>query len=185
MSADAPAADKQLRACNSCTMCCKVVAVAALRKPPQRWCSHCRPGRGCEIYADRPEECRTFNCLYLVAPGLSEDWQPETAKMVLAIEENGRRIGVHVDSTRPDAWRREPYYSKLKELARKSPPPNTVIVHIAPHAYAILPDSDVHLGVVGPEERIIAETVQTPRGPLYNARKIHVSDPLAWRPDNA
>ena len=181
----APAAEGSLRACNSCTMCCKLVAVSELKKPPQRWCTHCRPGTGCKIYAERPQECRGFTCLYLVASGLSEDWQPETAKMVLAVEQDGRRIGVHVDATRPDAWRREPYYSKLKDLARRSPPPNTVIVYIAPRAYAVLPDSDVDLGIVEPDERIIAETLQTPRGPVYAARKVHMSDPLAWRSGGA
>jgi hypothetical protein len=84
---------------------------------------------------------------------------------------------VHVDNSRPDAWRREPYYSKLKELARMSPPPdNTVVVYVAPHAFVVLPDSDVDLGLIGPQERIVAEVMQTERGVIYSARKIHVSD---------
>jgi len=37
------------RACGTCTLCCKVVAVTELAKAAGQWCLHCRPGRGCSI----------------------------------------------------------------------------------------------------------------------------------------
>jgi hypothetical protein len=33
------------RACGTCTLCCKVVAVPELEKAAGEWCKHCRPGR--------------------------------------------------------------------------------------------------------------------------------------------
>jgi hypothetical protein len=32
------------------------------------------------------------------------------------------RVMVHVDPQRPEAWRKEPFYSVLKNLARKAAP---------------------------------------------------------------
>ena len=54
------------RECGDCTLCCKVMAIEQLAKPASAWCPHCKPGRGCRIYADRPAECRAFSCLWLV-----------------------------------------------------------------------------------------------------------------------
>ena len=42
------------RTCGDCTLCCKVMAIEELAKPVGTWCPHCKPGRGCRIYPDRP-----------------------------------------------------------------------------------------------------------------------------------
>jgi hypothetical protein len=50
--------------CGDCTACCTVLAVTELHKPMRRACEHlCRDG--CRIYLERPDGCRTFNCLWL------------------------------------------------------------------------------------------------------------------------
>src|SRR5262245_35961657 len=58
------------KSCGSCTLCCKVVPVASLRKPRDTWCSHCNPkapkGKGCNIYAERPRECVEWDCLWRI-----------------------------------------------------------------------------------------------------------------------
>jgi Fe-S-cluster containining protein len=51
------------RACGDCTLCCKFMAIEELEKRAGAWCVHCEPGTGCRIYAQRPGECRTFDCL--------------------------------------------------------------------------------------------------------------------------
>jgi hypothetical protein len=54
------------RRCGSCSLCCRLPSIAALEKPIDTWCMHCRPGNGgCSIYADRPPACRMFNCGWL------------------------------------------------------------------------------------------------------------------------
>ena len=48
------------------------MGVGELNKPAGSWCEHCTPGRGCEVYQDRPLECREFRCLWLAM----SDWGP-------------------------------------------------------------------------------------------------------------
>jgi hypothetical protein len=58
------------RACGSCTLCCKVIAVADFDKLPGVWCPHCVRGKGCGIYETRPTDCRTFFCEWMLDKGL-------------------------------------------------------------------------------------------------------------------
>ena len=48
------------KSCGPCTMCCKVLLIAALDKQPGTWCPHATPGKGCGIYPDRLRMCRTW-----------------------------------------------------------------------------------------------------------------------------
>lgn len=50
--------------CNGCTLCCKVFAVEALAKPLGTPCVFQREGC-CAVYSTRPNECATFQCVYL------------------------------------------------------------------------------------------------------------------------
>ena len=59
------------RACGSCTLCCKVIAVTDFNKLPGVWCAHCVRGKGCGIYETRPQICRDYTtdaCEY------DDDW---------------------------------------------------------------------------------------------------------------
>lgn len=66
-------ADGDAAGCGGCTACCEVMGVHSLDKPQFQPCRHQlyrigeppagRPG-GCGIYADRPEECSTYKCLW-------------------------------------------------------------------------------------------------------------------------
>src|SRR5215813_11866044 len=71
------------RNCGSCALCCKLIGIAELNKPMGQWCPHCIKSGGCSIYETRPTECRTFNCEWLIAPGIGDEWRPTRAKMVL------------------------------------------------------------------------------------------------------
>ena len=46
-------------------MCCKVYPIPILNKQEGKWCAHCAIGSGCRIHEDRPEQCRSFVCLWL------------------------------------------------------------------------------------------------------------------------
>jgi hypothetical protein len=105
------------RECGNCTLCCKVLSIAELKKPQGVWCSNCNVGKGCAVYDDRPSECRTFYCGYLTWPMMGTHWFPAHSKMVIVSELDGARIAIHVDPGRPTAWREEPFYSEIKEWA--------------------------------------------------------------------
>jgi len=163
------------RSCGTCTLCCKVLEIAELGKPKGAWCKNCRPGSGCIIYPDRPQECRTFHCGYLTNPDLGEEWRPSHSKIVVMREREGHRIIAHVDPQRPDAWKRQPYHMELRRWASIST--DQVVVCIGRRTYMIFPDRDVDLGILGDDDRIVSVEQLTPLGVRLEAYKVHKDDP--------
>ena len=134
------------RACGDCTLCCKLLGIDELDKPAGQWCAHCAVGRGCAIYESRPEPCRTFLCGYLTWPVAGEHWFPVRSKMILASAFGGKRLAVHVDPGRPNAWREAPYYSDLKRWsAVGARDGRQLVVSVGRRSILILPDRDVEL----------------------------------------
>ncbi len=53
------------RHCGDCDVCCTVLGVRELGKAEFTRCSHQVDGvRGCSVYADRPDSCGEFRCLW-------------------------------------------------------------------------------------------------------------------------
>jgi hypothetical protein len=144
------------RACGDCTLCCKVMAIEKLSKPAGRWCRHCKPDRGCQIYGHRPSECRDFNCLWLIDQRFGPHWRPNKSKLVLTVSEDG--IEVRCDPTFPDAWRKEPFRNEIRTLASSGEAHDvTVLVIIGERMILLASDREFDLGVVGPDQRIVRE----------------------------
>jgi hypothetical protein len=155
------------------------MAVPALRKPQNQWCRYCHTGTGCTIYSARPDSCRVFMCGYLTNPSLTAAWKPSRAKFVLAYEESSRRVVIHVDTGRPDAWRREPYYGQFKTWAQKAiRERGQVVVMVGRRAIMIFPDRDVDLGEVADDEVILTGEHSTPSGNRLEAYKVKRDDPI-------
>jgi hypothetical protein len=124
------------------------MGVKSIGKPAHTRCPHVRVGVGCGIYAERPGECRDFVCQWLKWPQLGDDWRPDRAKFVMCLEDSGRRLRLEADPAHADAWRREPYYSQLKALARSGAARGlTLQVWAGDRSYFITPEADIDLGV--------------------------------------
>jgi len=159
------------RACGTCTMCCKLIAVTELGKQPGSWCPHCVRGKGCGIYETRPTECRTFFCHWMVEKGLGPDWKPERSKIILVTSQGGH-LTAFVDPGTPAAWRGAPYFDTLRRWAHdgaRAKPMRIVSVRIGTRGIVILPDREVDLGTVGPNETI---QVAPGQGGRLEVRKI-------------
>ncbi len=144
------------RECGECTLCCKVMAIEQISKPASTWCPHCKPGRGCRIYPERPDECRTFNCLWLVNDRLDEHWRPSKSKLVLTTSEDG--IEVRCDPGFPDAWRKPPFHGEIRQWAVSGETHDvTVVVVIGQKMILVTADREFDLGVVNPDQRIVPE----------------------------
>ena len=168
---------KEGRRCGACTLCCKVMTVEELHKPNGKWCPHCVQGRGCAIYADRPNECRVFQCGYLLSPELGEHWLPSRSKLVVAFKPDGMEIIIHVDPGVPNAWRAEPYHSQIRSMAINARGTAcTIFVQIARRVIAVFPDRDVDLGIVADDERIAIREEAGPGGRRLGAVKLKVDD---------
>lgn len=145
------------RDCGTCSMCCKVLKIAPEpgawdepEKPAGKWCWHCKPGKGCSIYPERPPLCRAFGCLWLIDAYVSDFWKPNECKMVLHVSKNDSGdiiLSCHVDTQYRNRWREEPYYSDLKHrsfLGLKRTPKFFVKVMLAGgDEYLILPNKDI------------------------------------------
>lgn len=143
------------RSCGSCTLCCKVVGVAELSKPPGTWCPHCDRAKGCTIYETRPTDCRTFFCHWMLETGLGPDWKPERCKFALLSSAAG--MTVFVDPGYPGAWKQAPYYQTFKRWAvagLNKNPAHIISIRIGTRGIVVLPDRDVDLGAVAPDETI-------------------------------
>jgi len=113
------------RPCGDCTMCCKLIGVGPpLDKPMNRWCEHCDIGKGCKIYSDRPEECKTFYCGWKYGIG---ETRPDKSKVVIGIvdEENS---AFYVDAGRPNAWKEPEFRELLMTLSKTTMKRVTIVV---------------------------------------------------------
>jgi hypothetical protein len=160
------------KTCGDCTLCCKVMAIEQLAKPVGSWCAHCRPGHGCRIYADRPEECRSFSCLWLINDLLDQRWKPSRSRLVLTTSEDG--IEVRCDPGFPHAWRREPFRSEITQWAVSGETHDvTVVVITGERMILITPEREFDLGIVGSDQRIVRELEGTR---VVNATVVNACD---------
>ncbi len=152
------------RSCGTCTLCCKLFDIRALNKPQLEWCKHCAIGQGCRIYEQRPDECREFNCAWLMDESIGEEWKPSRSRMVLTSE--GGVIGVHVDPSRPDAWRKDPYHAQIRAWASRAAQTGEgrVIVWEGANAIVLLPRGDKSLGKVPADHQIAFRSLRDPVG---------------------
>jgi hypothetical protein len=132
------------------------MAIEELAKPVGSWCPHCRPGRGCLIYHNRPAECRSFSCLWLVNDLLDQRWKPSKSRFVLTTSEDG--IEVRCDPGYPEAWRKEPFRSEIQQWAISGETHDvTVVVIVGDRMILVTPEREFDLGIVGPDQRIVRE----------------------------
>ena len=156
-----PAPDKS---CGSCTLCCKLLAIAALEKPRDRWCDHCAPGRGCGIYETRPPECAHFECGWKIDDRLGPEWRPDRCKFLLAYDAKARRMVVHVDAN-ADTWRRDPFIGGLRNVAADVAGSGGMVMVVQRNRTMVIqPDRDIDLGVIGPDDRIVTDITRDESG---------------------
>jgi hypothetical protein len=76
------------RECNGCTACCSFppIRTEALQKPANTLCPHCTLGKGCGVYAVRPQVCRGFFCGWFFLPELGPEWHPNESGVVIRSE---------------------------------------------------------------------------------------------------
>jgi hypothetical protein len=144
------------RACNGCTMCCWVLGIEAIAKPERTACRHGTAGGGCGIYAERPAVCREFYCGYLALPFVGDHWFPAECGMMVFPASDDKRLAVHVDPARPDAWKAQPFHADLRQWAVAAEQMDfQVFVAIGRRIIAILPHEDVDLGEFEDTDRLV------------------------------
>lgn len=137
------------------------MGVEELGKPMGVLCAHCRPGRGCAIYEDRPRGCRAFECVWLMDPEMPHRFRPDQTKVVLDQDKDGRRLIARCDPANPMAWKRNPIYAALKDYAAREWGQGKIVTAVAGRrTWLIAPREDIDLGEVDPRARL--EIVERP-----------------------
>lgn len=82
-------------------------------------CVHCVEGSGCTIYAERPESCRVYECLWLRSQKfekpLGPQLRPDRCHVVIGTINNGNEAILYVDPAHRNAWK-EPGFSEALGL---------------------------------------------------------------------
>jgi hypothetical protein len=154
------------RSCGTCTLCCKVFEVPPIdNKPRGIWCKHCKPGKGCGIWANRPDFCRDFHCMWIQDETLGPEWKPEKARFVLNYRRDLGVLNVMVDVGQPHAWKQEPYLSGLKRFAdRANAFKHIVQVTIGRHVLVLSPERVFDMGHTDDDLEHVWHVTRDPSG---------------------
>ena len=82
------AASRAARPCGECTACCTALEVRELQKPRGLPCVHLCAA-GCGVYAERPETCRRFDCLWRLGFARDDD-RPDRLGVIFDITPRDR-----------------------------------------------------------------------------------------------
>ncbi len=161
------------RECGTCTLCCKVYALPALEKPAGAWCRHCAPGKGCAIHDALPDQCRQFFCLWMTDASMPPEWRPDRAKFVLTMYPQNGFVYGQVDPGAPGAWRRAPYYDRLRAMAKALLAERRHLIMFAgDEATLVMPEEALPLGKMTEKDSFRIEQVFGPKGPTWRATKV-------------
>jgi hypothetical protein len=139
--------------------------VDELAKPMGRWCDHFKAGVGCGVHETRPPSCRNFQCLWTISPTMPDAVRPDRCKVVMTMDDGGRRIIARADPADPSAWRREPVHGQLRRWASdfwfKG---RTIWAQAGQRMWLITPDRDIDIGET--DERCPTAYQQAPDGTI-------------------
>jgi hypothetical protein len=170
------ASNTTTRSCGDCTLCCKVYPIPPMEKQRNVWCKACKPGRGCDIWVERPQMCRDFNCTWITDHRLGPEWKPNVAKFVMnwATKEH---LHITVDPGSPLSYRKEPYYTGLKATAERCMAKNeSVIIFSGENKFLMLPDGEQ---LIGPREEHLEWYVNVRKESNRQSYTIVVSKPAS------
>jgi len=71
------------RHCGDCQLCCRLLPVKEFAKPVNTRCQHQKFGKGCGIYARRPNSCRYWSCRWLVGDDTADQARPDRSHVVI------------------------------------------------------------------------------------------------------
>ena len=101
---------------------------------------------------------------------LGEEWRPSKSRLMVTAHDD--RILVMVDPARPDAWRKEPFFSGIRHWSTQI----QVHVMVGKNTSIVFPDHIDDLGEVTEDHQIMTLTEQTPAGPRQRAERVLKSE---------
>ena len=68
--------------CGSCTLCCVLLEIREKNSPPLERCPDCLMNICCTCYDERPEECKNFNCSWVLDGNAHADLRPDKCHII-------------------------------------------------------------------------------------------------------
>lgn len=116
-------------------MCCRLTEVPSLGKPRGTWCQH-RDTTGCRIYSDKPAECSSYTCLWLVSPKMGDSLRPDLCGVLFEPYWASGFVAAIADPDKVDCWRHSPVWNMLDRLTMDGYP---VVVLSGKNRYHYMP----------------------------------------------
>src|SRR5262249_31946298 len=102
--------------CGTCSLCCKIKAIAELGKPMYMWCVNCEKSKGCRVHNTpaMPPSCAEYNCFWHATQSFEDpsrrlplEFRPDHTKVVVDVPSNlGYKAACFwVDLSAPEAMR--------------------------------------------------------------------------------
>jgi hypothetical protein len=114
--ADRSVSSSTVRECGTCSQCCEIPAVPAIKKPANHRCPFY--SKGCSIYPDHPGQCKTFVCLWLGNDRLPDRMRPDRCGVTFEPLWQEKTVLALVDPFRPNAWDLPPAKGLLRRMVR-------------------------------------------------------------------
>lgn len=108
----------QSRECGECAACCSILGVHEIDKPKNTPCPH-QTGKGCSVYENRPNSCRTYQCLWQ-AGAIEGDERRRPDNFGVIFDAGSQMDWVIVArEVLPDAMDRDHVQQFMKKLSRR------------------------------------------------------------------
>ena len=102
-------------------------------------------------------------------PSLGPEWKPDRAKFVVYLQRNGVHLQVAVDPSFPNAWTKPPYVAQIRRWAAQGAERGRfVFIRIGARMIAVLPDRDVDMGRVDPQDEVVVSQRPGPAGMIFD-----------------
>lgn len=82
--------------CGTCTLCCKLLNIEETLSKPGYYCKYCKENIGCDIYDDRPEACKIFECAWKQMEHVGIELRPDLCGVLFEKWSNTVMLGITV-----------------------------------------------------------------------------------------
>ena len=97
-------------------------------------------------------------CGWLTNPRFGPEWKPDRSKIVITVGRKGNGLDFQCDPGFPDAWRKQPYYGHIKNLAAIAARHDGLIsVNTGRNLIIVAPEREFAVGEVAEEDEIVRE----------------------------
>ena len=134
------------RAANAAAVRCAARSMRCRSSPSPQECgaSIARQARGAPSMTQLPDQCRLFFCLWMTDGAMPAEWRPDRARFVLSVYPSNGFVYGQVDPGSPAAWRRAPYYDRLRAMAKALLDERRhLIMFVGDEATLVMPDRGV------------------------------------------